>query len=294
MAGVCFFVLQRSLPQPTSVTNFIAIASRALRSLVPPKSYAASIQALAHGPQGRHVTRAHPTMAGALVTTGRCCGQRRPRSTPIPPPLPIIGVTPRELQGNALGVIRDAFPHHVGYTWPDGDGAFMGYRTYDIPVDVPIEVWGRRWIVQPSSLGPPVGLGLFFLDDIIVDDLASVHERPQLLPFYGQKYSERSWRILSRQCPSFGRYAIAVNADAHYSQMDGYPPRTGNLAGFINSFRGHVRRGFQPNAEWVEYIPGTSQHPRMTPQYTHYVLTHATRTIRVGDEILVDYEWRRD
>ncbi|CAM6101687.1 unnamed protein product [Calypogeia fissa] len=169
----------------------------------------------------------------------------------------------------------------------------MGYWTYDIPIDVPIEVWGHRWIVQRSSLGPAVGLGLFCLDDIIVDD-ASVYERPQLLPFYGPKYSERSCRILSRQCPTFGRYAIGVNADARYSQMNGYPTRTGNLVGFINSCRGHVRRGIQPNAEWVEYIPGSSQHPRMTPQYTQYVLTHATRTIRAGDEILVDYEWRRD
>ncbi|CAM6101322.1 unnamed protein product [Calypogeia fissa] len=76
--------------------------------------------------------------------------------------------------------------------------------------------------------------------------------------------------------------------------MDGYPTRTGNLAGFINSCRGYVQRGIQPNAEWVEYIPGSSQYPRMTPQYTHYVLTHATRTIQAGDEILVDYEWRRD
>lgn len=183
------------------------------------------------------------------------------------------------MHGRALEVIKDSYPLVVGL--PDDD----------IPIGIEIRVWDRRWIVRPSTLGPHSGLGLFAMDDIVVPDGCTPEDQPELFPFHGPTYSHSHWRILSRQCATFGRYGIKVDLRPGRAFMDGYPPRTGNLAGYINSTRGHVRDGVRPNAEWVEYYPG--HHPRMGGSLTHFVITHAIRTIRVGDEILVDYDFRR-
>ncbi len=96
---------------------------------------------------------------------------------------------------------------------------------------------------------------------------------------------------MSRQCPTFGRYALRIDLDPRWSFIDGYPSRTGNVAGYINSCRGSIRQGNLPNAEWVEYVQHT--HPLIVERYSYFVLTHAMRTIRAGDEIFVDYEWQR-
>ena len=92
-------------------------------------------------------------------------------------------------------------------------------------------------MIRPSTLGPSVGLGLFACEDIIVPEehLRTPDHRVELFPFYGPKYLAQSWRILSRQCPTFSRYGIVIKGDPRYTQIDGFPPRTGNLAGYINS-----------------------------------------------------------
>jgi hypothetical protein len=225
--------------------------------------------------------RRHPT-APDVVYRGRLrsfVSSRRPRACPPPCPFLDTRVIPRELHGRALEVIRDAYPLDVGL--PDDE----------IPIGEEIRVWDRRWIVRPSSLGLHCSLGLFAMEDIVVPDGCLPEERPELFPFHGPTYSHSHWRILSRQCPTFGRYGIKVDLRSEKAFMDGYPPRTGNLAGYINSTRGHVRDGVHPNAEWVEYFPG--HHPLIAPTLTQFVITHAIRTIRAGDEILVDYEFRR-
>lgn len=197
---------------------------------------------------------------------------------PVPFLIPASSVEEKELHGNALGVIRDSFPAHVGLP-------------HFIPIHTPFTVWGRSWIVQQSTLGLHVGLGLFALSDIVVPDGCHEDDRPALFPFYGPKYGEKAWRILSRQCPTFGRYGLRIKADPRWAFLDGYPLRTSNMAGYINSCRGRIRQGVLPNAEWHEYF--RSSHELIAPRYTHYVLTHATRTIRAGEELLVDYDWHR-
>jgi hypothetical protein len=139
-----------------------------------------------------------------------------------------------------------------------------------------------------------MGLGVFAMEDIVVSDHCPVHLRPDLFPFSGVMYSRYEWGVLSRQCSTFGRYALGLRHDpSTYAFLDGYPPRAGGLAGYINSSTGLSRRLGRPmsaNAEWVEIVAG---HRLVDPSIQYFVMTCATRTIRAGDEILVDYTWRR-
>jgi hypothetical protein len=103
-------------------------------------------------------------------------------------------------------------------------------------------------------------------------------------------YSARDWNMLSRQCSSYGRYGISIDLHPTCRFIDGYPPRTGNLAGYINSPSGYWESRYSPNAEWVEC---TGPCPELGPDITHYVMTCATRTIMSGEEIFVAYSPRR-
>jgi hypothetical protein len=224
------------------------------------------------------VPRSCPAMPGAIVSTRPRSLGRRPRAHPLECAFlhSSYSRVPRPLRGNALHVVKDSYPHLVGF--PDQP-----------PIGEPFFAWERPWIIRESTLGAGVGLGLFVLVDVHVDACCPPDDRPELLPFYGPKYSALAWRILSRQCPTYSRYGISLKGDPRFTQMDGYPPRTGNISGYINSTRRLRRQGFYPNAEWVEHVH--TQHPRMDVRCTHYIMTHATRTIRAGDEILVDYDW---
>lgn len=256
-----------------------AKAHRVLQQLVPTSAHGVTSRIVDEIFDSSSFLRRHPT-APHVVYRGRLrsvFSHQRPRAGPPPCPFLDTRIIPRELRGRALEVIRDAHPGRVGL--PDDT----------IPIGEEIMVWDRRWIVRPSSLGPHTGLGLFAMDDILVPDGCIPDDRPELFPFHGPTYSHSHWRILSRQCPTFGRYGIKVDLRQEKAFMDGYPPRTGNLAGYINSTRGLLRGGMLPNAEWVEYFPG--HHARMETRVTHFVITHATRTIRAGDEILVDYDF---
>ena len=193
-------------------------------------------------------------------------------------PRPHQPIRERELHGNAADTVKDAFPSLVGL--PD-DG---------IPIGEEIEIWGHRWIVRPSSLGPDIGLGLFACEDVIVPPDCALEDRPELFPFYGPIYSAHHWLVLSRACPTFGAYGLKVDLIPGRAFMDGYPPCTRNLAGYINNTKGFRRGGCEPNVEWVEC---TRPHPRIHHRLRQYAITHATRTIRVGDEILRDYDYHR-
>ena len=166
-------------------------------------------------------------------------------------------------------------------------------RDYLMPRELPfckeILIWGRTYLIGWSHLGVDVGLGLFAMDTIIVPSSA-IEDRPALFPFCGPMYSARDWNLLSRQCSTYGRYGICIDLHPTCRFIDGYPARTGNLAGYINSPSGFWVERTTPNAEWVECT-----HPcvELGPGITHYVMTYATRTIRSGEEILVAYTPRR-
>ena len=152
-----------------------------------------------------------------------------------------------------------------------------------------IVIWGRTYLIGRSRLGVDVGLGVFAMETIHVRSTA-IEDRPALFPFCGPMYSARDWNLLSRQCSTYGRYGICIDLHPTCRFIDGYPPRTGNLAGYINSPLGFWEPPRQPNAEWVECT-----HPcaELGPGITHYVMTNATRTIRSGEEIYVAYTPRR-
>jgi hypothetical protein len=165
-------------------------------------------------------------MPRVVVATRRRSLGRRPRAQPLDCAFldSSYSRVPRPLRGNALHVVKDAYPHLVGI--PD-----------QAPVGEPFIAWDRPWIIRESTLGASVGLGLFILVDVHVDPGCPQDDLPELLPFYGPKYSALAWRILSRQCPTYSRYGIALKGDPRFTQMDGFPARIGNISGYINSTR---------------------------------------------------------
>lgn len=250
----------------------INIVADALVQMLPPEAWVSMLQ------RGvwRRANRL-PCSLGFVVP-----GRPRSRLTRKPRLLDIqqlsflhTDIFPRELRGNALQAIKRPSPH-----------------LYKLPRRIPtdgseIVVWGRRWLVRESHLLPGIGLGLFACEDILVPPHCDPIDYPELFPYAGPRYSRGSWLTLSRQCPTYTYYGMKIDLVPAFWMMDGYPPRTGNLAGYINSSFGV---GF-PNAEWVEV---TGRHRRMCHSVRHYIMTFATRTIHAGDEVLVSYDPRRN
>lgn len=257
-----------------------ALARRAISAIAHPSALHASLLALDRHFDSVRKDQRHPLQTAVVVPTRPRTGRRRRADPWVHPFLddPALLRTPKELRGRALDVLKDSNPTIYGYP-----------KVEDFRVAEPFYVWGRPWVVLPSTMGAHVGLGLFSLSDIIVREGCPPTEYPELFPFYGPRYSAAAWRILTRQCPTFSRYGIAIKGDPRFSQIDGYPGRTGNLAGYINSTTRSRRHGFRPNAEWVEYIGQV--HPRLPSRITQFVITHAIISIRAGDEIFVDYDW---
>ncbi len=229
--------------------------------------------------QMRPSTSGHP-LGVHVPTRSRSSGVQRPRDLilhQMPTPFLDDHYFPRELRGLAAEVVRRDFDPSV-YLMPRS-----------LPFYEEIFIWGRTYLIGRSSLGPDVGLGVFALDTITVL-LDDIQDRPALFPFCGPMYSSRDWNLLSRQCSSYGRYGCSIDLHPTCRFIDGYPPRTGNLAGYINSPSGFWEGRRLPNAEWVECT-----HPCLAlgPDITHYVMTYATRTIRSGEEIFVAYTPRR-
>ena len=215
-----------------------------------------------------------------VPTRRRSSGVQRPRDLihhSMPTPFLEDHYFPRELRGRAAEVVQRDFDPAV-YLMPRS-----------LPLYEDFIVWGRTYLIGRSSLGPDVGFGVFATDTIRVRG-HDIQDRPALFPFCGPMYSAGDWNLLSRQCSSYGRYGISIDLHPTCRFIDGYPLRTGNLAGYINSPSGFWETSRQPNAEWVECT-----HPcvELGPSITHYVMTYATRTIRSGEEILVAYTPRR-
>ena len=84
--------------------------------------------------------------------------------------------------------------------------------------NIPIEMWGRTYVIQTSRIFPEMGLGVFACEDIVVPEFQTRFKRwpVDLFPFMGPYYDPSSWRVLSRQCGSFGRYGM------HLSHIDRY------------------------------------------------------------------------
>ena len=188
---------------------------------------------------------------------------------------------PRFLHGSALRIIK---------AW---DPSLHGIPTAPVVPGVPIDIWGRRWIVQTSQIFPEMGLGVFACEDIVLPLGCPPEEFPELFPFSGPMYDDSHWRTLSRQCHTFGRYALRVkHNNPHVVFVDGYPPRAGGVAGYINSSKGLSRRLGRPisaNAQFIEHIAG---HRLCSPTIQHVPMVVATRSISAGEEILVHYHWR--
>jgi hypothetical protein len=207
------------------------------------------------------------------IVSTRCrspCLWRRRRAHPIATPFLESCDFPRDLRGKALLVIRKANPSLFSLRSP-------------VPIGQPFHSWGRFWIVKPSNLVLG-GLGLFAGSDITVP----LGGRVELFPFYGPRYSHSDWLVLSRQCRTFGRYGLRVLHHPGYAFMDGYPPRTGCFAGYINSSR-NLGKTIFPNAEWEEV---EDPHKWIDHRVIHYVMTVAIASIRRGEEVLVDYDFR--
>jgi hypothetical protein len=248
----------------------------ALLDMVPPER---RLEARLRLRQMRPRTSGHP-LGFHVPTRRRSSGVQRPRDLTcrsMPTPFLEDHYFPRQLRGRAAQVVQRDFDP-TDYLMPRS-----------LPIHQDIIIWGRTYVIGCSSLGPDVGLGVFAIDTIRVpsDD---IRDRPALFPFCGPMYSAGDWNLLSRQCASYGRYGISIDLHPTCRFIDGYPHRTGNLAGYINSPSGFWVDKVTPNAEWVEC---TGPCPELGPGISHYVMTYATRTIRSGEEILVAYTPRR-
>lgn len=201
----------------------------------------------------------------------------------------------------------------LGFSWVTGKAYSVwkdfSEETFGVPSlsdhESPMEVWGRTWIVKESTLGPEVGLGLFALEDIVVPPRpfqCSCYDGEYLFPYIGPVYSSKSWKILTRQHPSWAVYALKMNSDPdelivrpeHCRMIDGDPIRSGNIAGYINSCQGprggQRRPPIEPNVEWVQVF-GSPCNEYCHTQMDDHIMTVAIRTIRAGDELICDYSW---
>lgn len=109
---------------------------------------------------------------------------------------------PSYLTGRAADVWKDFSP--TLFKFPD-----------HIPLDEPVEIWGRPWIVKASSIGDDIGYGLYTLEDIVVPPKPwrRGYDGEHLFPYIGTIYNAKSWNILLRQHPSWGVYALRMDSD---------------------------------------------------------------------------------
>jgi hypothetical protein len=161
-----------------------------------------------------------------------------------------------------------------------------------------VEVWGRRWVVKPSTLGERHGYGVFACEDIIVDlgCGGGGREGPTLFPYGGPIYKRRHWNMILAQHPEWKTYALELDTHDGNTRrfsdqriIDGDPIRNGNIAGFINSTVGTMPKRRQ-NVEWV-FIEGPPPAPYGIRYHHDHCLVVATRNILVGDELFTHYEW---
>ena len=95
-------------------------------------------------------------------------------------------------------------------------------------------------------------------------------------------------------------YGLCLNAASLFARgithvegqrlyVDGRPYSQGNIAGLINSSRG---RSARTNCTVVE-CENSHEPGHMSRNVERYIVVNAIRSLRAGDEILVNYGWRR-
>ena len=117
--------------------------------------------------------------------------------------------------------------------------------------------------------------------------------------FCGPIYRWGPWHHLTRYIQSMTTYGLCLNAaslsgrgithaEGQRLYVDGRPYSQGNIAGLINSSRG---RSARTNCIFVECE--NSHEPRhMSRDVPRYIIVHAIKSLRAGDELLVNYGWR--
>lgn len=195
---------------------------------------------------------------------------------------------PSTFHGKAAKVIKEFEPSVLGLP--------------AIPLDEEVEVWGRRWIVKPSTLGERHGYGVFACEDIVVPDGLTYasggrFDGPTLFPYGGVVYRRRHWNLILQQHPEWKTYQLDM--DGHdkctrrFSEqqiVDGDPVRHNNIAGYINSCVGTLRPKRKPNVEFV-FCEGPPPAPYGQTYHHDHTMVMAIRTIRAGEELFSHYLW---
>ena len=99
---------------------------------------------------------------------------------------------------------------------------------------------------------------------------------------------------------SMTTYGLCLNADSFIERgithnereriyVDGRPYNQGNIAWLINSSRGRNER---TNCAFVECEIGHDP-DHMSIDGPRYIVVNAVRSLRAGEELLVNYGWRR-
>ena len=151
-------------------------------------------------------------------------------------------------------------------------------------------------MIAPSTISPNAGRGLFVAQPVHVPANSEV----TLMSYCGPMYTWSAWHRLVRYVRSMTTYGLCANSVSlgeqnmtrAYGQriyIDGRPYTQGNIAGFINSSRG---RDHYTNCVFVE-CRNSHIHEHMTEDVPMYILVSAIRSLRVGDELLINYPWRR-
>ena len=155
--------------------------------------------------------------------------------------------------------------------------------------------WGARYLIAPSTI-PSSGRGLFIAQDLHVP----AHSEVTLMSFCGPIYDWGPWHQLVHYLHSMTTYGLCLNAasltkrgithnEGERNYIDGRPYSQGNIAGLINSSRG---RHEMTNCTFVECENGHEPN-HMSRDVPRYIVVNAFRTLRAGEELLVNYGWRR-
>ena len=167
--------------------------------------------------------------------------------------------------------------------WPRGKPIIYGE---------PFTYWGRQYLIKTSQvLG--AGLGLYIMTNIKVKDGTSV----PLMPYVGPEYNSEAWHKLSKHQWRMLIYGLNSNArriarpdnskDLKY--IDGRPQLHGNLAAFINS---SIENPEATNCDFVEAKKDQEDFFRRKIE-GRYIMVDAIKSLRVGDELFIQYEYGR-
>ena len=120
------------------------------------------------------------------------------------------------------------------------------------------------------------------------------------MSFCGPIYGWGTWHALVRFIRSMTTYGLCANAASlterniqhNYGSrlyIDGRPYAQGNIAGLINSSRGRNER---TNCTFME-CENSHEPCYMSRDVPIYIVVSATRSLQAGEELFVNYGWRR-